>query len=181
MGSEVEEKAPWLSGGAKDGRDGIEDILNFLIDEENLIFFFYPWSEISSSIFGPSTLLQNFSACESLRGKKRACLKNIYFSKKVLTFYTQILKKLSVSWNFLHAGRRFNAKSIYKEIILRYLKQLMKTFKSKYFNQSFLLYFQSVLAYVTHFVFERCLDSNTQSCRSKQVRYQLSHPSPPKL
>ena len=25
MGSEVEEKAPWLGGGAKDGRDGIED------------------------------------------------------------------------------------------------------------------------------------------------------------
>jgi hypothetical protein len=26
---------------------------------------------------------------------------------------------------------------------------------------------------------ERCLDSNTESCRSKQVRYQLSRPSPP--
>jgi hypothetical protein len=27
-------------------------------------------------------------------------------------------------------------------------------------------------------IFERCLDSNPESCRSKQVRYQLSHPSP---
>ncbi len=26
-------------------------------------------------------------------------------------------------------------------------------------------------------IFERCLDSNTESCRSKQVRYHLSHPS----
>ncbi len=27
-------------------------------------------------------------------------------------------------------------------------------------------------------IFERCLDSNPESCRSKQARYQLSHPSP---
>jgi hypothetical protein len=27
-------------------------------------------------------------------------------------------------------------------------------------------------------IFERCLDSNLESWRSKQVRYQLSHPSP---
>jgi hypothetical protein len=33
-------------------------------------------------------------------------------------------------------------------------------------------------AYVAHFVFKRCLDSNPESCRSKQARYQLSHPSP---
>jgi hypothetical protein len=26
--------------------------------------------------------------------------------------------------------------------------------------------------------FERCLDSNPESCRSKQARYQFSHPSP---
>ncbi len=26
-------------------------------------------------------------------------------------------------------------------------------------------------------IFERCLDSNPESCRSKQVRYQLSHPT----
>ncbi len=33
-------------------------------------------------------------------------------------------------------------------------------------------------AYVAHFcIFERCLDSNPESCRSKQARYQLSHPS----
>ncbi len=33
-------------------------------------------------------------------------------------------------------------------------------------------------AFVAHFVFERFLDSNSKSCRSKQARYQLSHPSP---
>jgi hypothetical protein len=34
-------------------------------------------------------------------------------------------------------------------------------------------------AYVTHFcIFERCLDSNPECCRSKQASYQLSHPSP---
>ncbi len=34
-------------------------------------------------------------------------------------------------------------------------------------------------AYVAHFfIFERCLDSNTESCLCKQVRYQLSHSSP---
>jgi hypothetical protein len=34
-------------------------------------------------------------------------------------------------------------------------------------------------AYVAHFVFfEICLDSNPESCHSKQARYQLSHPSP---
>jgi|688.fasta_scaffold308345_1 hypothetical protein len=34
-------------------------------------------------------------------------------------------------------------------------------------------------ACVAHFVsFERCLDSNPDSCRSKQASYQLSHPSP---
>ncbi len=27
-------------------------------------------------------------------------------------------------------------------------------------------------------IFEKCLDSNQESCRSKQARYQLSHPSP---
>ncbi len=27
-------------------------------------------------------------------------------------------------------------------------------------------------------MFERCRDSNPESCRSKQARYQLSHPSP---
>jgi hypothetical protein len=27
-------------------------------------------------------------------------------------------------------------------------------------------------------IVERCLDSNPESCRSKQARYQLSHPSP---
>ncbi len=27
-------------------------------------------------------------------------------------------------------------------------------------------------------IFERCLDTNLESCRSKQARYQLSHPSP---
>ncbi len=27
-------------------------------------------------------------------------------------------------------------------------------------------------------IFERCLDSNPESCRSKQARYQLSHPTP---
>ncbi len=33
------------------------------------------------------------------------------------------------------------------------------------------------LAYVAIFVFfERCLDSNPESCRCKQARYQLSHP-----
>ncbi len=30
-------------------------------------------------------------------------------------------------------------------------------------------------------IFERCLDSNPESCRSKQARYQLSHPSPSNL
>jgi hypothetical protein len=30
-------------------------------------------------------------------------------------------------------------------------------------------------------IFERCLDSNSESCRSKQARYQLSHPSLPYL
>ncbi len=33
-------------------------------------------------------------------------------------------------------------------------------------------------AYVGHCIFERCLNSNPDSCRSKQARYQLSHPSP---
>jgi hypothetical protein len=28
------------------------------------------------------------------------------------------------------------------------------------------------------FYFERCLDSNPESCRRRQARYQLSHPSP---
>jgi hypothetical protein len=28
------------------------------------------------------------------------------------------------------------------------------------------------------YIFERCLDSNPESCHSKQARYQLSHPSP---
>ncbi len=28
------------------------------------------------------------------------------------------------------------------------------------------------------YIFERCLDSNPESCRSKQARYQLSHSSP---
>ncbi len=33
-------------------------------------------------------------------------------------------------------------------------------------------------AYVAHFVFfERCLDSNPESCRSKQARYQLNKTS----
>ncbi len=32
------------------------------------------------------------------------------------------------------------------------------------------------LAYVAHF--ERCLESNPESCRSKQARYQFRHPSP---
>ncbi len=27
-------------------------------------------------------------------------------------------------------------------------------------------------------MFERCLDSNPESCLTKQARYQLSHPSP---
>ncbi len=32
---------------------------------------------------------------------------------------------------------------------------------------------------VAHFcIFERCLDSNPECCRSKQMSYQLSHPSP---
>jgi hypothetical protein len=29
-------------------------------------------------------------------------------------------------------------------------------------------------------IFEKCLDSNPESCYSKQARYQLSHPSPKK-
>ncbi len=34
-------------------------------------------------------------------------------------------------------------------------------------------------AYVAHFcIFERCLDSNPEGCRSKQARYQLIQPSP---
>ncbi len=31
------------------------------------------------------------------------------------------------------------------------------------------------------FIFKRYLDSNSESCRSQQVRYQLSHPSPYKF
>ncbi len=31
------------------------------------------------------------------------------------------------------------------------------------------------------FIFERCLHSNAESCRSKQLRYQLSHPSHPMI
>ncbi len=51
--------------------------------------------------------------------------------------------------------------------------------------QTFYVYFlvgQSVLAtpllMCSFCMFERCLDSNPESCRSKQVLYQLSHPSP---
>jgi hypothetical protein len=43
----------------------------------------------------------------------------------------------------------------------------------------FLYIFWPILCLCRTFcIFERCLDSNPESCRSKQVRYQLSHPSP---
>ncbi len=41
------------------------------------------------------------------------------------------------------------------------------------------VFFGHSYVFVAHFcTFGRCLDSNPESCRSKQVRYQLRHPSP---
>ncbi len=46
-----------------------------------------------------------------------------------------------------------------------------------YGNPFFWYIFSHFFAYVAHFVFERCLDSNPESCRSNQTRYQLSNPN----
>jgi hypothetical protein len=52
--------------------------------------------------------LQNVFACESFRGKNRACLKNICFSKKVFTFHAQISNIFQFHNTFYMHGQRFN-------------------------------------------------------------------------
>ncbi len=65
---------------------------------------------------------------------------------------------------------------VYSWWLLCYLLFFVNNFTAAILNFYFFIF--CIFLCRSFSIFERCLDSNPESCRSKQARYQLSHPSP---